>query len=162
MSKERSATTGYINNGTIAENRKARFEYEILETIEGGMVLMGTEVKALRRGRANISDAYAGEKDGALWLMNSEIGEWEGGNRFKHEPRRYRKILLKRKQEEKLLGQIKQKGMTLVPLKLYFNNRGFAKVLLGIAKGRKDFEKREVQKERDWQRDQQRIMKDKW
>lgn len=159
--KEKSAATHYINHGQVAENRKARFEYEVLETVEAGMVLTGTEVKALRRGRANIAESYAGEMNGEIWVFGSHIGEWEGGNRNNHEPMRNRKLLLHSKQAKKLLGFTKIKGMTLVPLKIYFNDKGRAKMLLGVAKGRKEYEKREVIKEREWSREQQRIMKNK-
>lgn len=152
-------TTHYINHGVVAENRKARFEYEILETVEAGMVLTGTEVKSLRRGRANIAESYAGEKDGEIWVFGSHIGEWEGGNRMNHEPLRNRKLLLHEKQVKKLLGFTRIKGMTLVPLKVYFNDKGIAKMLLGVAKGRKEYEKREVIKEREWSREQQRLLK---
>jgi SsrA-binding protein len=143
----------------IAENRKARYEYFILEDVEAGIVLVGTEVKSLRVGRATISDAHAGEMKGELWIFNLNIPEYIAGNRFNHEPKRPRKLLVHHKQMQKLLGQVKMKGLTLIPLKMYFNGRGIVKVLLGLGKGKKEYEKREVIKQRDWQRQQREIMK---
>jgi len=145
----------------IAENRKARYEYFIEDTLEAGIMLLGTEVKSLRSGRANISDAHAGEKQGELWVFNLDIPEYKAANRFNHEPKRPRKLLVHRKQMEKWLGMIKMKGYTLVPLKMYFNTRGIAKVLVGLGKGKKEYEKRETIKERDWQREQRSLMKNK-
>lgn len=144
---------------TVAVNRKARFEYFIEEELEAGLVLTGTEVKSLRDGRANINDAYAGEKAGELWLINATINEYAGGNRFNHEPRRHRKLLLHKKQLKKLLGRLKVKGVTLVPLSLYFSSRGIAKLKLGLASGKKQHEKRDTIKEREWKREQSRLMK---
>lgn len=146
---------------TIALNRKARYEYTIAEEIECGLMLLGTEVKVLRAGSGvNIADAYAGEKDGGLWLLNAQINPYTFGNRNNHEPRRPRKLLLHKKELKKLLGSIRQKGHTLVPLSLYFNDRGIAKIKLGLAVGKKQHEKRQTIKERDWKRDKQRLMKD--
>lgn len=147
--------------GNIAVNRKARFGYSIEEEIEAGLVLLGTEVKSLREGRASINEAYAAEKQGALWLLNAQISEYGGGNRFNHDPRRPRKLLLHKRQMTKLMGRIKTKGVTLVPLSLYFNKRGLAKVKLGLAIGRKEYEKRDVIKKRDWERDKARIIRGK-
>ena len=148
--------------GNVAMNRKARFEYTIEEEIEAGIVLTGTEVKSLRAGRANIGDAYAGaSKEGEIWLFNAYIAPYSAGNRNNHETHRARKLLLHKKQISKLLGRLKVKGMTLVPLSLYFNSRGMAKVKLGIAMGRKLYEKRDVIKKRDWERDKARIMRNK-
>jgi SsrA-binding protein len=161
LAKDKPTQSHYISHGQVAENRKARFEYEITETVEAGLVLTGTEVKALRRGRANIAESYAGPMHGEIWLFNCHIGEWEGGNRNNHEPLRNRKILLKKKQASKMLGLTRIKGFTLVPLKLYFNERGFAKLLIGVGKGRKQHEKREVTKEREWNREKERLMKNK-
>ncbi|MBI1276002.1 SsrA-binding protein SmpB [bacterium] len=162
MSKESKPTNRYISHGQVSENRKARFEYDVLETIEAGMVLTGSEVKSLRRGQCNIQESYAGEFKGELWLFNSTIAEWEGGNRYNHEPKRNRKLLVSKKQLNKLQGFSNTKGMTLVPLKIYFNDKGLAKCLLGVAKGKQLHEKRDSIKDREWKRDQQRIMKDKW
>ena len=145
----------------ISLNRKARFEYTIEEELEAGIVLLGTEVKSLREGKCNIADAYAAEKNGEIWLLNAQIMEYAGGNRFNHEPRRPRKLLMHKKQIKKLLGRIKVKGTTLVPLKMYFNSRGIAKVKLGLAIGKKQYEKRDTIKARDWQRDKARIMRGK-
>ena len=143
----------------IAENRRARYEYFIEESVEAGIMLVGTEVKSLRNGRATISDAHAGEMKGELWIFNVNIPEYTAGNRFNHEPKRPRKLLVHRKQMDKLLGQVKMKGFTLVPLKMYFNARGIVKVLLGLGKGKKEYEKREVIKQRDWQRQQRALLK---
>lgn len=145
----------------VATNRKARFEYFVEEEFEAGLVLTGTEVKSLRSGRSNIADAYAGEKDGELWLLNAVINEYAGGNRMNHEPRRPRKLLLHKKQLKKLLGRLRQKGVTIIPLSLYFNARGIAKIKMGLASGKKQHEKRETIKDRDWKREQSRIMKSK-
>lgn len=146
---------------TVAINRKARFEYFVEEEIEAGLVLTGTEVKSLRAGRTTIADAHAGERQGELWLFNMTINEYEGGNRFNHEPRRPRKLLLHKKQIKKLLGKLKVKGVTLVPLSLYFNARGIAKVKLGLATGKKQYEKRDVIKQRDWKKEQGRLLRNK-
>lgn len=146
---------------TVAYNRKARYDYAIEEEFEAGIVLTGTEVKSLREGKANINDAYAGSKDDAIWLFNAHIAEYSGGNRFNHEVRRPRKLLLHKKQIKKLFGRLKVKGVTLVPLSLYFNSRGLAKVSLGLATGKKTYEKRDAIKKRDWQRDKARIMREK-
>lgn len=140
-------------------NRKARFNYSIGDEIEAGIMLLGTEVKSIRQGKANIGDSYAAEKDGALWLMNADIAIYEGGNRENHEPRRSRKLLLHKKQINKILGKLKSKGTTLVPLKLYFNQRGIAKLQLGMATGKKEYEKRDTIKDREWKREQSRLMK---
>jgi len=147
------------NGKLIAENRKARYEYFISEDVEAGIVLTGTEVKSLREGRATIADAHAAESNGELWIFNLTIPEYKAGNRFNHEPKRPRKLLLHQKQINKLLGQIKVKGFTLVPLKMYFNARGIVKLLLGVGKGKKEYEKRETIKKRDWQREQREILK---
>jgi SsrA-binding protein len=143
----------------IAENRKARYEYFIEDTIEAGIMLVGTEVKSLRVGRATINEAHAGAMKDELWIFNLNIPEYTAGNRFNHEPKRPRKLLVHRKQMDKLLGQVKIKGMTLVPLKMYFTARGLVKVLLGLGKGKKEYEKREVIKQRDWQRQQREMLK---
>jgi len=147
-----------ISVGRIAENRKARHDYEIIETIEAGLVLFGSEVKSLRRGRASITEAYAGEERGRLILINANIPEYEGA-RDNHEPKRHRPLLLNKKEQNKLLGHINRDGMTIVPLSLYFNDRGLAKVALGLAKGRKKHDKREAIKKRDWDRQKARVLK---
>lgn len=146
---------------TIAVNRKARYNYSIEEEVEAGLVLTGTEVKSLRVGRASINEAYAAAKADALWLMNATIAPYEGGNRFNHDPLRPRKLLLHRKQMQALMGRIKTKGVTIVPLSLYFNARGMAKVKLALVTGRKEYEKRDVIKKRDWEQEKARIMRSK-
>lgn len=146
---------------TVAENRRARFDYHLDETFDAGVVLVGSEVKSLRGGRASIQDAYAAEQDGEIWLVNSHIPEYAGANRFNHEPRRQRKLLLKRKEIGKLIGSLKRGGVTLVPLTIYFNERGRAKVKIALARGKKLHDKRETEKARDWSREKQRLMRDK-
>lgn len=145
----------------VADNRKARFNYFIDETIEAGIELTGTEVKSLRSGKATIGESYAQSKDGEIFLINAYIPEYTEGNRFNHEPRRIRKLLLRKHQIEKFAKAIERQGMTLVPLKAYFNARGRAKLELGLAKGKKIHDKRETEKERDWQREKGRLMRDK-
>lgn len=146
---------------TVALNKKARHEYHIDDTLEAGIVLKGTEVKALRDGKGNIRDAYAFARGGEIWLHNCHISEYKMGNRFNHAPLRERKLLLKRREIKKLIGSLKTKGVTLIPLELYFNERGIAKLSLGLASGKKKYEKREAIKERDWKREQGRLMRDK-
>ena len=147
-----------ISVGVIAENRRARHDYEILETLEAGLVLTGSEVKSLRQGRASIAESYAGEVAGALMLINATIPIYEGA-RENHDPKRHRALLVSKKERNKLLGQIQRDGMTVVPLKLYFNKRGLAKLLLGLAAGRKKHDKREAIKQRDWDRQKARLLK---
>lgn len=144
-----------------AQNRKARFNYTIEETFEAGIVLSGSEVKSLRAGRANIAESYAAEQGGELFLINAYIPEYKQAARFGHEPRQPRKLLLHRREIGKLVGAIQREGMTLVPLKLYFNRRGVAKLELGLARGKRQYEKREAVKKRDWERQRQRIMREK-
>lgn len=146
---------------TVALNRKARFNYAVEEEFEAGLVLTGTEVKSLRAGKANIEDAYAVGKGDEIWLLNSYIAEYSAGNRFNHEARRPRKLLLHKRQIKKLLGRLKVKGITLVPLSLYFNSRGLAKIKMGLGTGKKEYEKRDTIKKRDWQRDKARIVREK-
>ena len=144
-----------------AQNRKARFNYFIEDTVEAGLMLLGTEVKSLRAGQGNLNDAYAGEQNGELWLLNAHIPEYKYGNRNNHEPRRPRKLLLRSREVNKILGAISREGMTAVPLMIYFNPRGLAKVQLGLAKGKKKHDKRETEKKRDWNREKARVMRDK-
>lgn len=144
---------------TVAENRKARHNYFIEEELEAGMMLLGTEVKSLRAGRANIQDAYAAFEGDDLYLINAHISEYGHGNRNNHEPLRHRKLLLHKKELSKLAASIQRKGMTVIPLSLYFNERGIAKVKLGLAHGKKKHDKRETERNRDWQRDKQRLLK---
>lgn len=144
-----------------AQNRKARHNYYIEDTVEAGIMLTGTEVKSLRAGRANIIDSYAGEKDDELYLLNAHISEFEQGNRFNHAPLRPRKLLVKKKERERLFEQIQKKGFTLVPLDIHFNDRGYAKVTLGIGKGKQHYDKRASEKDREWKRDQSRLLRDR-
>ena len=149
------------NNKTVSENRKARFSYEILDTIETGLVLTGTEVKSLRQGQANIQDSYASVEGGEIWLINSYLPEYLQANRFNHEPRRRRKLLLNKREMAKLSQSIEREGMTLVPLKIYFNDQGRAKLLLAVGRGKKLHDKRETEKQRDWSREKGRLMKER-
>jgi SsrA-binding protein len=145
----------------VAENRKARHNYFIEDTMEAGLVLTGTEVKSLRAGRANIAESYASPERGELWLINAHIPEYKQGNRNNHEPRRPRKLLMRSREIGRLIGARQKEGMTLVPLKLYFNDRGIAKLMLGVAKGKKQHDKRQSQKDKDWQRQKQRLLRAK-
>ena len=144
-----------------ADNRKARHNYFIDEVVEAGLQLTGTEVKSLRGGKATIGDAYAHPKDGEIFLVNCYIPEYTEGNRFNHEPRRVRKLLLHRRQIAKLSAAVEREGMTLVPLKIIFNAKGRAKVELGLAKGKKLHDKRDTEKKRDWEREKGRLMREK-
>ena len=143
----------------VAENRRARFNYEIGETFEAGLALTGSEVKSLRAGKATIAESYADVRGGEMWLINANIPEYLQANRFNHEPKRPRKLLLHRKQINRLMGAVDRDGMTLIPLKLYFNERGRAKLLLAVAKGKKLHDKRETVKKRDWGREKGRLMR---
>ncbi|WP_375426784.1 SsrA-binding protein SmpB [uncultured Sphingomonas sp.] len=145
----------------VAENRRARFEYSIEQTFEAGIALTGTEVKSLRFGEGSIAESYAEVKGAEVWLVNSNVPEFSHGNRFNHEPKRPRKLLLHEREIKKLHGGVARDGMTLVPLSVYFNGQGRAKVELALAKGRKDHDKREHIKEREWKRDAARIMRDR-
>jgi SsrA-binding protein len=146
----------------IAENRKARHEYFITDTVEAGLQLTGTEVKALRKGQANIAESYASAEDGGIWLINAYIPEYQGAGRFfQHEPRRKRKLLLHKKEIHKLAIAVERQGMTLIPLELYFTPRGIAKLKLALAQGKKLHDKRESEKKRDWNREKARLMREK-
>jgi SsrA-binding protein len=142
-----------------ALNRRARHDYLIEDTLEAGLVLHGTEVKVLRQGGASIAEAYADEAAGELYLVNANIPEYKASSHFNHEPRRARKLLLHRKEVDRLLGAIRREGMTLVPLALYFNARGRAKVELGLARGKRKADKRAAERDRDWQRSRARILR---
>ena len=144
-----------------ADNRKARFNYEIGEVFEAGVALTGSEVKSLRAGKATIGESYADARDGEIWLVNSNIPEYRQANRLNHTPKRPRKLLLHKRQINKLIGAVEREGMTLVPLKLYFNDKGRAKIELALAKGKKLHDKRETEKKRDWQREKGRLLRDK-
>ncbi len=143
----------------VADNRKARFNYEIGETFEAGIALTGTEVKSLRQGKATIAESYADTRGGEIWLVNANIPEYLQASRFNHAPKRPRKLLLHRRQIFKLAAGIERDGMTIVPLKLYFNEKGRAKVELALARGKKLHDKRETEKRRDWDRERGRLMR---
>jgi len=145
----------------IADNRKARYAYAIDETLEAGIMLVGSEVKSLRSGKSTISESYAHAKDGELFLVNAYIPEYTQASRFNHEPKRPRKLLVHKREAARLAAAIQREGMTLIPLRLYFNPKGIAKIELGIAKGKKLHDKRETEKQRDWQRDKARLMRAK-
>jgi SsrA-binding protein len=143
----------------VAENRKARFNYSIEDTIEAGVMLTGTEVKSARNGKSTIAESYADSKGGEIWLVNANIPEYLQANRFNHEPRRPRKLLLHKRQINRLIGAIEREGMTLIPLKMYFNEQGRLKLELALAKGKKLHDKRETEKKRDWSREKSRLLR---
>ena len=145
----------------VAENRRARFEYFLEDVFEAGIALQGTEVKSLRFGEGNIAESYAEVKGGQVWLVNSNVPEFSHGNRFNHEPKRARKLLLNHREISKLHGAVARQGMTLVPLSIYFNGRGRAKVELALARGRKAPDKRAHEKEKDWKREQGRLLRER-
>ena len=149
------------NYKIVSDNRRARFDYEIGEVFEAGMMLTGTEVKSLRTGKANIAESYADARRGEVWLVNANITEYVQAGRFNHPQKRPRKLLLHKRQINKLIGAVEREGMTLVPLKLYFNDKGRAKVELALAKGKKLHDKRETEKKRDWAREKGRLMRAK-
>ena len=159
MARPQSAAE-FDKKKVVAENRRARFDYFIDETLEAGIMLTGTEVKSLRFGEGSIAESYAEVKNGEVWLVNSNVPEFSHGNRYNHEPKRPRKLLLHRREVDRLQGAVERKGMTLVPLSVYFNGRGRAKVELALAKGKNVADKRATIKERDWKREQSRIMRD--
>jgi SsrA-binding protein len=158
---EKKGKSGLISHGLAAQNRKARFDYSVKETVEAGIVLKGPEVKSLRHGRATLTEAWAGERDGEIWLFNCYIPEYQGGVLSRFEPRAPRKLLLHRKQVSNLLGAVSRQGATLVPLDIHFNDRGRAKVLLGVAQGRTAADKRHAIADRDWKRDKARLMRER-
>ena len=145
----------------IAENRRARYDYFLEETFEAGLMLTGSEVKSLRNGRANIAESYASVEGDEVVLINSDIPPFAQANRFNHEPRRPRKLLLHRKQLDKLIGAVTREGRTIIPTKLYWNDKGLAKLEIALAKGKKTHDKREATAERDWQRDKARLLRDR-
>ena len=149
-----------ISHGRVAENRRAKFDYTIIDTIEAGIMLLGSEVKSLRLGRASIAEAYATEESGHIVLINSNIPEYSSAaSGQNHEPKRIRRLLIHKKERNKVFGQIKKDGCTVIPLSLYFNQKGLAKLSLGIAEGKRKVDKREVIKKRDWDREKHRILK---
>ena len=145
----------------IAQNRRARHDYFIDETLEAGIMLLGTEVKSLREGKASINEAFAGESTGNLTLFNAHIPEYAAASRFNHEPRRPRQLLVHGRERDRLLGLVRREGCTLVPLRLYFNDRGIAKLEIGVARGKRKVDKRQDSKKRDWQREKARLMRNK-
>jgi len=144
-----------------ARNRKARHNYFIEDNIEAGIMLRGTEIKSIRNGRSSIEESYASEENGELFLVNAYIPEYQAGGRDQHETRRPRKLLLHKKELVKMINAVNREGATIIPLSLYFNKRGMLKVDLGIAKGKRQYDKRQTEKNRDWKRDQDRIIRDK-
>lgn len=156
----RPRPTEFDKKKIVAENRRARFDYAVQDVFEAGIALTGTEVKSLRFGEGSIAESYAEVKDGEVWLVNANVPEFSHGNRYNHEPKRPRKLLLKEREIAKLHGAVAREGMTLVPLTVYFNGRGRAKVELALAKGRKAPDKREYQKERDWKKEQGRLLRE--
>jgi SsrA-binding protein len=155
MAKKPKAKTGIV-----AENRKARHNYSIIDTLEAGMVLTGTEVKSLRLGRSTIAESYAAEEGGELWLINSYVPEYLQANRNNHEPKRRRKLLVHRAQLNRLASAVNRDGMTIVPLKIFFTDRGMAKIEIAVAKGKNAPDKREAEKQKDWNRQKERLLKD--
>ncbi len=149
------------NFKVVADNRRARYNYAIGETFEAGLMLTGTEVKSLRLGKATIAESYASAERGELYLINATIPEYLQGNRFNHEPKRPRKLLMRARQIARLKHAVERDGMTIVPLKVYFNERGIAKIEVALAKGKKIHDKRETEKTRDWNREKSRLMRDK-
>lgn len=148
------------NKKIVAENRKARYNFELSDAVEAGLMLTGTEVKSLREGKANIAESYASFEGGEIWLINSYLPEYLQGNRFNHEPRRKRKLLLKAREIKKFADAIDRDGMTLVPLKVYFNEQGRAKIEIALGRGKKLHDKRQTEKKRDWDRQKARVLKE--
>lgn len=149
------------NYKVVADNRRARYNYEIGDVYEAGLVLTGTEVKSLRSGKATIAESYASAEKGELYLINATIPEYGHGNRFNHEPKRPRKLLMKAREIARLAQGVEREGMTLVPLRVYFNDKGRAKLTLAIGRGKKLHDKRATEKERDWNREKSRVLRDR-
>ncbi len=162
MAQKKKSKAGLLStNATVADNRRARFDYHLEGKFEAGIMLVGTEVKSLRHGQCNIAEAYVGPKDGGIWLINAHIPEYQqASNQLQHDPKRPRQLLLHKKEMNKLLGAVNKEGYTLVPTRIFFNGRGLAKLEIALGKGKKLHDKRETSKQRDWNRDKQRIMKD--
>ncbi|MGE4064868.1 MAG: SsrA-binding protein SmpB [Rhodospirillaceae bacterium] len=150
-----------ISHGGVAQNRKARRDYFIEDTIDAGIVLTGSEVKSLRHGRCTLSESFAQVESGELFLINCHIPAYEGASHFQHDEKRKRKLLVKRKEVDRIMAAVGRKGMTVVPLSLYFNDRGLAKVQLGLAKGKNTIDRRDDIKKREWEREQARVMRAK-
>ena len=163
MSKKKNKKSGLIStNQTVADNRKARHEYHIEDKFEAGIALVGTEVKSLRHGQCSINESYVGPKEGEIWLINANIPVYQQASEtMQHEPKRPRKLLLHKREVNKLLGAVQREGYTIVPLRVYFNGRGLAKVEIALAKGKQLHDKRETEKKRDWGKQKQRLLREK-
>jgi SsrA-binding protein len=161
LTEEKKSKSGYISHGIASQNRKARFDYKILSTVEAGIVLKGVEVKSLRLGRATLHEAWAGERNGELYLFNAYIPEYQGGVLSRFDVRGMRKLLVKKTERVKLFSAINREGATLVPLDIHFNPKGLAKVTLGVAEGKQKHDKRHAVAARDWQRDKARLLRNK-
>ena len=162
MAQEKKPKSNMLTkNVTIAHNRRAKFDYELLAEFEAGIVLFGTEVKSLRLGQASINEAYVKEQEGEIFLLNGNIQEYsQAGQFFQHEPARPRKLLLHKREINKLIGGVHKDGLTIVPIRLFFDKKGMAKITISLAKGKKEYDKRRTEKERDWNRQKQRLLKD--
>lgn len=163
MAKKSSKKSGLLSTDvTVADNRRAKFDYQLEDKYEAGLVLTGTEVKSLRHGQCMIAESHVAEKDGAMHLLNAHIPEYQQASQLlQHEPRRPRKLLLKKREQNRLLGSVNREGYTIVPLRIYFDKRGLAKLEIALAKGKKTIDKRETEKKRDWNRDKQRILRNR-
>ncbi|MGC6472205.1 MAG: SsrA-binding protein SmpB [Parvibaculales bacterium] len=161
MSSKSGGRKKTAGDGLIADNRRGRYDYEIIDTVEAGLVLAGTEVKSLRAGKANITHAYISFEQGEAFLINADIPEYKMGNRNNHKPTQSRKLLLKKRELNRLAAAVQRDGITIIPLKLYFTDKGLVKMLVGQAKGRKKTDKRENEKRRDWQRDKARLIRER-
>ncbi len=163
MAKKKDKKSGLLStNVTVADNRRARFDYHLEEKFEAGIMLVGTEVKSLRHGQCSVNEGHVGPKDGELWLFNVDIPVYQQASQaMQHEPKRPRKLLMKKKELEKLMGSVQREGYTIVPTRLYFNSRGIAKLEIALARGKKMHDKRETEKKRDWSREKARLMREK-
>lgn len=160
--KKKSKSGLISTDKTVADNRRARFDYEIGDTFEAGVMLVGTEVKSLRHGHCSINEAYVGPKDGEIWIFNANIPEYQQASQnLQHEPARPRKLLLHKRERDRLLGAVQREGQTIIALKLYFNGRGMVKIEIALARGKKLHDKRQTEKNRDWGKQKQRILRDK-
>ena len=163
MAKKKDTKSGLISkNATVADNKKARFDFALEDKFEAGIALVGTEVKSLRMGQANIKEAYVGPKEGEIWLFNANIPEYQqASHALQHDPKRPRKLLLHKREVDKLLGAVSRDGYTIVPMRLFFNGRGLAKLEIALAKGKQAHDKRESIKKRDWDKQKARLMREK-
>lgn len=163
MAKKKKDKSGLLStDANVADNRRARFDYALEDRFEAGIMLTGTEVKSLRHGQCSLNEAYVGPKKGEMWLFNAHIAEYmPAGAHLQHDPKRPRRLLLKKREIDKLLNAVHREGYTVVPTRLYFNSRGLAKLEVALAKGKKQHDKRETSKQRDWNRQKSRILKDK-